>query len=317
MLGLHPFSTYLYGPILLLIAIRLIWPERRFKGYDLLHLIPFVIHFITHWENYSNDSNSKLKSITLFYENLAQHSLNTFSSLSDLMQMLMYYSHRFIYIGVVIYLLKKYNQKFENALVQRQRFAHILFYGSIVYSIIWFVLRILNETGLIFSDMNLMMFDLVMLSIVIIVLALFLFRYNLDDVFSTRSTTKYQSNPMTIELSQKIVEQVEALLLNEKWFSDNELKISDVSDKLGLSTQMISQAINSHNNKNFNDFINEYRMEDIKLQLLKPENANTDILHLAFNSGFNSKATFYRIFKNRAGLTPSQYRKQGNCKIHE
>lgn len=310
MLGLNPFSTYLYGPILLFIAIRLIWPARRFKAYDLLHFIPFAIHFSSHWKNYSIDRESKLDSIIQFYQYLELHSSNTQISLTDLLQSLMYYSHRFIYIGVILYLLHKYNHRFDKALVQRQRFAKLFVAGAISYSVSWLLLRLIHETGLMFNDMDLLMFNLIALSLSIIALALFFFHYNLDDVFTIRSTEKYQSNPMTVELSQKIVEQVEVILLNEQWYCEPDLKLSDVSDKLGLSTQIISQAINSHSSKNFNDFLNNFRMEHVKHQLLLTENADADIMQLAFNSGFNSKATFYRVFKERVGHTPSQFRKQ-------
>ena len=96
----------------------------------------------------------------------------------------------------------------------------------------------------------------------------------------------------------------------QQLFCDGQLKIAHLADQLGLSTQLISQAINSELNLSFNDYINQLRLAHIKTALRLAENKNADIQELALESGFNSKATFYRVFKEKVGMTPSAYRKQ-------
>ncbi|MCA6447833.1 MAG: AraC family transcriptional regulator, partial [Chitinophagaceae bacterium] len=58
---------------------------------------------------------------------------------------------------------------------------------------------------------------------------------------------------------------------------------------------------------NFNDFINRYRVEEVKKQLQNPKNASLTIMSLAYDAGFNSKATFNRAFKKHTGENPSKY----------
>ena len=60
--------------------------------------------------------------------------------------------------------------------------------------------------------------------------------------------------------------------------------------------------------KNFYTFVNELRIEEVKEKLRDPKNDNLKILSLAYDSGFNSKATFNRIFKQYVGLTPLEFK---------
>ena len=55
----------------------------------------------------------------------------------------------------------------------------------------------------------------------------------------------------------------------------------------------------------FNDFINEYRIEELKKLLNDPKNNNFTLLSLAFEAGFNSKASFNRAVKKLTGKSPS------------
>ena len=61
---------------------------------------------------------------------------------------------------------------------------------------------------------------------------------------------------------------------------------------------------------NFNDFINNYRVEDVKKAFDKGEHKKTTLLGIAFDCGFNSKATFNRAFKKNTGISPKEYLKK-------
>jgi len=92
-----------------------------------------------------------------------------------------------------------------------------------------------------------------------------------------------------------------------KPYLKNDLKISDLADSLSVPYHQLSQLINDEFNVNFYDFINKYRVEDAK-KLLRAETRNPKMLAVAYEVGFNSKATFNRVFKKFTGLTPSEYR---------
>lgn len=77
-----------------------------------------------------------------------------------------------------------------------------------------------------------------------------------------------------------------------------------------MNTSILSKAINQGFGKNFNDFVNEYRISEVKDRLGKSDLDRMTLLGIALDSGFNSKATFNRAFKKYTGMTPNQYVKE-------
>lgn len=99
------------------------------------------------------------------------------------------------------------------------------------------------------------------------------------------------------------------LVENEKVFKNPTLTLSDLSKLLNTNTKNISKSINSGFDMNFNDFINHYRIEAVKEKLQKEEHKTSTLLGIAFDCGFNSKATFNRAFKKSTDLSPKDYLK--------
>ena len=99
------------------------------------------------------------------------------------------------------------------------------------------------------------------------------------------------------------------LVENEKVFKNPTLTLSDLSKLLNTNTKNISKSINSGFDMNFNDFINHYRIEAVKEKLHKKEHKTSTLLGIAFDCGFNSKATFNRAFKKSIDLSPKDYLK--------
>jgi AraC-like DNA-binding protein len=93
-------------------------------------------------------------------------------------------------------------------------------------------------------------------------------------------------------------------------YADAEITLRDVSEHLGLSPHNISEVINSRMNQNFYDFINRYRIEKVKKDLLDRSKQHLTILGIAFDAGFNSKSGFNSIFKRFTGRTPGEFRDQ-------
>jgi len=69
----------------------------------------------------------------------------------------------------------------------------------------------------------------------------------------------------------------------------------------------LSNLLNQHIGKSFNDFVNEYRVDEAKKRLSDASYNNFTIAAIAFDCGFNSLATFQRVFKQVTGITPSKY----------
>jgi AraC-like DNA-binding protein len=102
---------------------------------------------------------------------------------------------------------------------------------------------------------------------------------------------------------QKLLDLMEA----EKPHLEPELSLANLARKLKIAPTLLSLVINTAFEKNFNDFVNAYRVEDFKNRLENADVRHLTLLGVAFDCGFNSKATFNRAFKKHTGQSPSEY----------
>jgi AraC-like DNA-binding protein len=106
-----------------------------------------------------------------------------------------------------------------------------------------------------------------------------------------------------------IFQELDGLLTSNQWFLKPRFTLSDMSNLTGLQTRDISRAINLVSGKSFNEYINNYRVQYVCALLKK--NAEKPLTDVAFDSGFSSKASFNKVFKQIMGVTPSEFR---SCK---
>ncbi|MFT5890843.1 MAG: AraC-like DNA-binding protein [Dokdonia sp.] len=93
----------------------------------------------------------------------------------------------------------------------------------------------------------------------------------------------------------------------EKPYLDPDLNLSTLSRKLKMSRSQLSEVINEGFGKNFNDFVNSYRVEAVKQMLQDGKQKQLSLLGIAYECGFNSKATFNRVFKKIAHTSPTEF----------
>ena len=106
---------------------------------------------------------------------------------------------------------------------------------------------------------------------------------------------------------EKWKQAIEQVLAAKRLFEYEELTLTQLSKQLSSNPSFISRVINDGFGKNFNDFINGYRVEALMGKLQAGEHKTQTLLSLAFDCGFNSKATFNRAFKKHTGLSPSDW----------
>ena len=104
---------------------------------------------------------------------------------------------------------------------------------------------------------------------------------------------------------EKLKEELNNLLLSDNIYKED-LTLPKLAATLGIKTYQLSHFINNYIEMSFADFINTYRVEDAKKKILTSQDVT--ILNIAYESGFNSKASFNRAFKKFTGLTPSDFR---------
>jgi AraC-like DNA-binding protein len=120
---------------------------------------------------------------------------------------------------------------------------------------------------------------------------------------------KYKTNYLDPKLAVQYLEKLLKYMEGEKPYLNPDLNIRKLSAKLQLPSYHISQVINDKLNKNFNEFINHYRVNEAKELLRNTPSDKINILDLAFDVGFNTKSSFYNAFQKETGMAPLKYRK--------
>jgi AraC-like DNA-binding protein len=110
-------------------------------------------------------------------------------------------------------------------------------------------------------------------------------------------------------IDQVLIEQLLKHMEEKKPYLDPELTLSSLAKDISVSRSQLSLLINEGIGDNFYDFINKYRVEQVKTLMVDPAMKNYSMLGLALEAGFKSKSTFNLIFKRFTGLTPTEYRK--------
>jgi AraC-like DNA-binding protein len=105
-------------------------------------------------------------------------------------------------------------------------------------------------------------------------------------------------------------ERISCIMQDEKLYEDAELTLTQLSKLVGSNPSVISKVINQGFEQNFNDFVNSYRIRAVTEKLLTGEHKTQTLLGIAFDCGFNSKATFNRAFKKQTGLSPKEWIEQ-------
>jgi AraC-like DNA-binding protein len=118
---------------------------------------------------------------------------------------------------------------------------------------------------------------------------------------------KYQRSGLGSDETEALVVRLNRYLLEQKPYLKDGITLGQVAAGLDVSPNHLSQAINQGMNKNFYELINERRVEEFKRRVVEPKNRSYTLLAIALDSGFSSKSSFNRVFKQFTGISPRQY----------
>ena len=126
---------------------------------------------------------------------------------------------------------------------------------------------------------------------------------------TTPKVTKNKAKPAQdfSNLDLEIITKIQQAINVDKLYLNPKLSLQDLSKHIHVGENALSQTINVYYQKNFRSFINEVRVEEVKKCLLNEEMGNLSLLGIAKECGFNSEASFYRIFRATTGQTPKQF----------
>jgi AraC-like DNA-binding protein len=124
-----------------------------------------------------------------------------------------------------------------------------------------------------------------------------------------RNSAKASYEPLSHENDHEDYQELLSYIENHKPYVDFDLNLLSLSAQTDIKPRHLSWLINNKSGQNFCDFINQFRIEEFKRRVREPDSKNYTLLSIAYECGFNSKATFNRVFKNRTGITPSSFYK--------
>ena len=304
-----PF-LFLHGPLTWFYIKSLTDQHFRFKPIYFLHFLPFVAVFIEH-------------SINIFS---LPETVKIYIDKTELFKSWIIYpiivdAVAIVTLGYLIWgwiLIRKYNRYIQNYFSETNqinlRWLRILLISTVICYALNDFTYILDFFFHFAPYKVLQLASFMIASIFILVLGFFGHSQgNIFTAYQVDIDLKKSIIPSNDEKIKKEDEHfVNALITymkENKPFLNPELTIAALSRELNVSPYYLSDILNNKLNLNFYDFINHYRVEEFKMKLTNPENERLTFSGIASDCGFNSKATFYRVFKKSTGSSPNEYYK--------
>ncbi|WP_187174728.1 AraC family transcriptional regulator [Algoriphagus sp. AK58] len=121
---------------------------------------------------------------------------------------------------------------------------------------------------------------------------------------------KYKSTPLGDPEISSLYQAILAYLTTHDAYTNPDLTLDKLSEAVHATPQKVSMVINHQSGKNFNQFINGFRVEQAKKLLKSSNHSHFTVAAIGMEAGFNSINTFNQAFKKETGITPSEFRKQ-------
>ena len=117
---------------------------------------------------------------------------------------------------------------------------------------------------------------------------------------------KYEKSLLNQLDRRRYLKTLRQVMETEKPYLDSSLSLKDLSKKTSIPSHHLSQVLNDCLDQNFFDFVNKYRIEECK-RILSKQSGYKTILEVLYNTGFNTKSVFNRVFKKHTGMTPTEF----------
>ena len=299
-----PFQ-FLFGPLLLIYISALTNKNLKLNKKYFLHFIPSALCLAYYLPLYLKNKEGKVQYLTEAMQNYPSKEWQVKSFLLGL--------HILIYLAWAAYTLFSITKK-EDQLKPSAGNSNFVWIRNFLISalIVWLAgfFRLLFaynprlETMLIFP---------LFLSIWVYVLGYMALKSpevlsGFDESISPVKK-RYEKSTLTPVKAGNTLNRLLQLMKTEKPYKDPEITLQKLAARLAISPHHLSQIINEHLNQNFFDFINSYRIEEVKSIMADLNYKHLSIIAIAEQSGFSSKSSFNSLFKKHTGATPSEFRK--------
>lgn len=317
LIGVSVPLVFVFGPILYLYAQAVSTGGQSFRKASLLHFVPFLLVTLRLLPFYLQDGPAKLA----FLQHLFQNGPPRYLAIIEHLQ----YPHGIIYVFLTIGVLRSHQARMRQTRSSIERI-NLLWLRNLTIAItaIWALATGLHLMDLAGIELP-MESSLTPLAVSLLVYAVGYQGLKQPEIFQqpiprdepSPETAQeggpgegagYEKSGLTPAQAEAGMQQLLREMEEKQPYRNSLLTLQELADEMALSAHNLSEVINTQAGKNFYDFVNRYRVEEVMRRLQDPRYAHLTILAIAEEPGFNSKSTFNAFFRKATGLTPSQYR---------
>jgi AraC-like DNA-binding protein len=327
--GLSYPLPWTFGPLVYLYAVAASDRTWRFQARTAVHFLPVIIVVIICLPIYMMSGPRKIAT----FEQLAVGDVPTLIAVLNPSK----YISGLSYSAATVLYLRQHRRRIENTYSSTERVNLLwLIWLSAAGAAIWLMATVIDVAGVIPPSLQTRSDDVVPLAIAFLVYAIGymglrqpeIFRFDIGAPTSPveapvrlvetpapspepteAQPERYERSGLRDTEADALKGALLALMTKERPYRDPDLTLPDLAGRLNTTPHKLSEVLNSEMSQTFYDFINSYRVDDVRRRLAKSESKNLNLLTLAMDAGFASKSTFNQVFKKQTGQTPSTYRR--------
>ena len=301
-------SFLLMNPAIYLYVSSLTRPNFKLKWVQLLHLLPFVV-----FETYAYIIQEPFEILDFFIRN-DNYTFRILFAAGNVASWL-------VYLPISVILVHKHRINLKNVKSNIGKNENLSWILSVVisYTLYCAVAFVIAVTVFFIGNLPLLphVYNYAALLIVIYVLSFYgLLQQGIPDEILISETVKqpaYKHSILSENDKQKIKDDLLRYVEDTRVYLNPDLNMDFLSRELDIPKYQLTEVLNTVIGRNFFQFINAYRVEEVKAMLLNPKN-NFSIEAIGYECGFSSKSSFYKEFKRITGLTPVAYKSSFNKK---
>ena len=312
--------AFLYGPLLYLYARMLSRGEHTFRRSYLWHFLPFGLVLVGLIPFFLQSGAEKLA-----FARGASGGM-----LAEVLQIVTHVKivHALLYVGVIFPLLGRHRRRMREtrSSVERVNLVWLrnLILGCVglaTMAAVLYLLSLQSDVPVIGLDPSSVYDDVMLLGLAILIYAIGYMGLRQPEIFDGRSfalapavreqvaeKVPYSRSGLDTGTAQQIEAQLLEVMEREKLYRRGDLTLQDLAIATGISGHNLTEVINTRLGQNFYDFVNGYRVRDVRERLTDPEFSHLTLLAIGMEAGFNSKSSFNAVFKKHTSMTPSEYR---------
>jgi AraC-like DNA-binding protein len=312
-------------PLLYLSVKYLLESHKKFNRRDLLHFLPMLFNIFLYSGFYVRSAEQKIEIV---------NTNEGFFHIATVISEEMLSIQGIVYTVISLILIQQYKKNIINFQSNINERVLTGYRTGIVLALIAWIIGIVG-THLERFDISpgIDLFMLVYLTFVIIIYVLSILAIKSPEVFKLsdkalkpftdnkvspkpvgRKTTQVKKPRGSTVLDEiddhnvRLNNRLLSYMAADKPYLNPDLSLQEMAEQLEVTRHQLSAVINQMQGMNFYEFINKYRVQEVKDLMNDPKNISRRNYDLAFDAGFNSRASFYRIFRQYTGQTPSEYR---------